>query len=137
MPEVLTRITSEIDERIKSMRPLVDEYHRLQAALDALENAPSTNGSKLAAAPAPAARPRARGRKRKHPGRGASREKVVRALRQHGPSTAAQLSQYTQLTRQSVYGVLRLMQEQGLVSKTTKPSGIEFDLTPQTADQLS
>src|SRR4051794_4110227 len=49
----------EISDRLRELQPLVDEYHRLQAAQSALEGVPAQQAD--SARPRPRARARARG----------------------------------------------------------------------------
>src|SRR3981189_3588767 len=55
MADFLEEKRREMQERLKELRPLVDEYHRLEAAVQALDGV----GAPPASAPAPA--PRRRG----------------------------------------------------------------------------
>src|SRR6478672_1572883 len=48
MADFLEDKKREIEARLKELRPLVDEYHRLEAAVQALEGV-TTNGSSSAA----------------------------------------------------------------------------------------
>ena len=65
MPDFLEEKRKEISQRLKELRPLVDEYHRLEAAEQALSGVGSTTATRQRppppdrGAPAPAA-PRAR-----------------------------------------------------------------------------
>ena len=55
MPDFLEEKRKEISQRLKELRPLVDEYHRLEAAEQALSGV-GDNGRRTA--PASAAAPR-------------------------------------------------------------------------------
>ena len=63
MADLLTRVQRELDERLETLRPLVDEARQLEEALAALDGAPATavaepeqRASRIsAAAPAPQA----------------------------------------------------------------------------------
>src|SRR5215218_1637769 len=52
MPDFLEEKRKEISQRLKELRPLVDEYHRLEAAEQALSGV-GGNGRSTAPAPAP------------------------------------------------------------------------------------
>src|SRR5699024_8573327 len=52
MPDFLDEKRKEIQERLKELRPLVDEYHRLEAAEQALSGV-NTGGSASTATAAP------------------------------------------------------------------------------------
>ena len=57
MPDFLEEKKREIDTRLKELRPLVDEFHRLEAAAAALDGVPGATGNRGAAqAPPPRAR---------------------------------------------------------------------------------
>src|SRR3954453_4286721 len=58
MPDFLEEKRKEISQRLKELRPLVDEYHRLEAAEQALSGVGGNGRSSTA--PAPAAPRRAR-----------------------------------------------------------------------------
>ena len=44
MPDFLEEKRKEISQRLKELRPLVDEYHRLEAAEQALSGVGSNDG---------------------------------------------------------------------------------------------
>ena len=74
MADFLDEKKREIDARLKELRPLVEEFHRLEAAAAALDGvsggggrataAPARRGRRKAAAATPASGPRRRGRPR-------------------------------------------------------------------------
>ena len=48
MPDFLEEKRKEISQRLKELRPLVDEYHRLEAAEQALSGVGGNGGSRTA-----------------------------------------------------------------------------------------
>jgi hypothetical protein len=53
MADLLTRVQRELDERMAALRPLVEEAHQLERALEALNGTPSQAPAPAASAPAP------------------------------------------------------------------------------------
>ena len=68
MPDFLEEKRKEISQRLKELRPLVDEYHRLEAAEQALSGVGGT--AARAPRPPPTARARRAGAPRKGSGTG-------------------------------------------------------------------
>ena len=58
MPDFLEEKKREIDERLKELRPLVDEFHRLEAASAALQGVGASSNSRATRTPARRARRR-------------------------------------------------------------------------------
>src|ERR1700709_853606 len=61
MADFLDEKRNEIGARLKELKPLVDEYERLEAAAAALDGVPTTSSAPRAAAATPARRARAQG----------------------------------------------------------------------------
>lgn len=123
MPDLLDRIRSEIDDRLRELRPLTDEVRQLESALQALE-ARGDSG-----APTRGRRARRAGRRRGRPlqtpsrkraPRGPTRDAVLRHLESHGASTAGDIAKATGLSRTSIAATLSKMANDGGISKAER-----------------
>lgn len=125
MPDLLDRIRSEISTRLVDLRPVVDEQHRLEAALQALGDATSHTP----AAPAgPAASPKRRApkptsKRRKRAARGANREAVLLAVKDRPGATSAELASVSGVDRNTLYGVLARLVKDGELQTRSLPTG--------------
>jgi hypothetical protein len=116
----------EIQARLKELRPLVDEYHRLEAAVQALDGV-NANG---ASAPAPARKSR-RGRpsgtssatkkgtgKRGRPkGSGTRSKQALELVRKSPGITIPELADKMKIKQNYLYRVLPGLAQDGLVEK--------------------
>jgi CRP-like cAMP-binding protein len=126
VPDLLDGIREEMSARMSQLRPLVDEYGRLDAALQAL-------GGIQRAAPAPASpaevRTKSRARKtapakpRKRAARGANREAVLRAARARPGATSAELAAVSGVERPSLSGLLARLVKSGELQTRALPTG--------------
>ena len=128
MPDFLEEKKREIDARLKELRPLVDEFHRLEAASAALEGVPSgARNSRVAAAAAPAAAParRARrkststrtGRRGRPRGSGTRSKQALELVRTRPGITIPEIAQSIGIQQNYLYRVLPALQKDGLVRK--------------------
>ena len=122
MGDFLDEKKREIAERLKELRPLVDEFNRLEAAQRALDGADlgngrtgsSSRGRRARAATSRASSSAARGRPK---GTGA-RSKEALALVQENPGiTIPELAERMGIKQNYLYRVLPGLQEEGLVTK--------------------
>ena len=82
MPDFLEEKRKEISQRLKELRPLVDEYHRLEAAEQALSGVGVGGNGRRTASASPSPQRRARSARAKSSGtgrRGRPRGKIGRA----------------------------------------------------------
>ena len=121
MADFLDEKRSEIDARLKELKPLVEEHDRLQAALTALEAIEPARAT-LAAAP-PRERPPA-GRRtgptggRRRPQGGATRGGEALALVRDTPGiTVAEIAAKMGIKQNYLYRVLPKLARDGLVRK--------------------
>lgn len=119
MSDFLDAKLKEIRDRVNELRPLVDEFHRLEAADRALSGVaeqadrPSAGRSRRdPAASRPAGR---RARPKTRHNRSAQALETVRA---HPGITIAELATNTGITRNYLYRVMSGLEEQGLVTKS-------------------
>ena len=129
MADFLEDKKREIQARLKELRPLVDEYHRLEAAVQALDGV-NANGSST---PAPARRAR-RGRaatagstatkgtgKRGRPkGSGTRAKQALELVRKSPGITIPELADKMKIKQNYLYRVLPGLAQDGLVEKQGK-----------------
>ncbi len=136
-PDTLSRIRSEIDARLRELRPAVAEYARLEIGAGALEESAGSPRARTGRrgrrkAPTAVTRPKAARRsptaKAAVPTprlRGPSQRAVVAALREHAtpdsPMTARQLADATGLTPTAVHGVLTPLAKRRVIEQSKKP----------------
>jgi CRP-like cAMP-binding protein len=125
MADFLDEKKREIDARLKELRPLVDEYQRLEAAAAALGGVPASAGraagpppkrrqQRRAAAAAPAAGKRRRGRPR---GSGTRSKQALELVRNRPGITIPEIAEAMGIQQNYLYRVLPSLQKDGLVRK--------------------
>jgi Winged helix-turn-helix DNA-binding len=121
MPDFLEEKKREIDARLKELRPLVDEYHRLEAAAAALQGVPS--GSDGRSAPARRTRRRSSGagagtgRRGRPRGSGTRSKQALELVRSRPGITIPEIAQEIGIQQNYLYRVLPALQKDGLVRK--------------------
>ena len=137
MPEFLDEKRKEIGDRLKELRPLVDEYQRLEAAAAALDGlsppagAPSRRRPRegVVAKAAPRRRAAAKGRSRGRPkGTGTRGKEALELVRANPGITIREIAAKMGIKQNYLYRVLPGLAEDGLVEKDgrgwrAKPSG--------------
>ena len=123
MADFLDEKKREIDARLKELRPLVDEFHRLEAAAAALDGVPG-GGGRAASAPARRVRRRAasaapsgtrrRGRPR---GSGTRSKEALDLVRKRPGITIPEIAEAMGIQQNYLYRVLPALQKDGLVRK--------------------
>jgi hypothetical protein len=124
MADFLEEKKREIDTRLKELRPLVDEFHRLEAAAAALDGIPGATGNSGAArAPARRAR-RARtttsarsGRRGRPRGSGARSKQALELVASRPGITIPEIAEAIGIQQNYLYRVLPALQKDGLVRK--------------------
>jgi CRP-like cAMP-binding protein len=124
MADFLDEKKREIDARLKELRPLVEEFHRLEAAAAALDGVsggasraaatPARRGRRKAAATAPAAGARRRGRPR---GSGTRSKQALELVRTRPGVTIPEIAEAMGIQQNYLYRVLPSLQKDGLVRK--------------------
>ena len=126
MADFLDEKRSEIAARLNELKPLVDEYARLQAAADALDGVGAT-----ASSPSPLARSRARGvtaptkarvsadtiRRGRPPGSGARAAQALAVITASPGIRVADIAEQMGIRQNYVYALVRRMAADGLVRK--------------------
>jgi hypothetical protein len=126
MADFLDEKRREMQERLKELRPLVDEFHRLEAAISALDGV----GSDATAAPAPAARRRAKassggsaatgssnGRRGRPRGSGTRGKQALELVNGNPGITIPEIAQKMGIQQNYLYRVLPGLQKEGLIRK--------------------
>src|SRR6476620_11775757 len=110
----------EINARLKELRPLVEEFHRLEAAAAALDGVPA--GGR----PAAAATPRKRrngvssggtGRRGRPRGSGTRSKQALELVRTRPGITIPEIAEAMDIQQNYLYRVLPSLQKDGLVRK--------------------
>jgi len=126
MADFLDEKKREIDARLKELRPLVEEFERLEAAAAALGGVPGSGGRASAAPPpkrrqqrkaaagAPASGTRRRGRPRGSVTRSKQALELVRA---RPGITIPEIAEEMGIQQNYLYRVLPALQKDGLVRK--------------------
>ena len=130
MADFLDEKRREMKERLKELRPLVDEYHRLEAAVAALDGvaaAPSLSSPAPATRRKPARRsgatrttgaPPAGAAVRRAAGRAARRRSTL--VRNRPGITIPELADAMKIKQNYLYRVMPGLQQDGLVKKEGK-----------------
>src|SRR5689334_6909222 len=130
MPDFLEEKKREIDARLKELRPLVEEYHRLEAASAALQGVGGTSNSRSSA---PAARRTRRrgssgsnggtstgtgtGRRGRPRGSGTRSKQALELVRSRPGITIPEIAESIGIQQNYLYRVLPSLQKDGLVRK--------------------
>jgi CRP-like cAMP-binding protein len=125
MPDFLEEKKREIDARLKELRPLVDEFHRLEAAAAALEGVGGTTNSSRASAPARRTRRRSAatssgtrtGRRGRPRGSGTRSKQALELVRTRPGITIPEIAESIGIQQNYLYRVLPALQKDGLVRK--------------------
>jgi CRP-like cAMP-binding protein len=132
MPDFLEEKKREIDARLKELRPMVDEFRRLEAAAAALEGVPSGTNSRTSAAPTRRARRRTAGsgaatgrtrtgtgtgRRGRPRGSGTRSKQALELVRTRPGITIPEIAEAIGIQQNYLYRVLPALQKDGLVRK--------------------
>jgi CRP-like cAMP-binding protein len=123
MPDFLEEKKREIDARLKELRPLVDEFHRLEKASAALEGLPASNNN---AARTPTRRSRRRaggsttgstGRRGRPRGSGTRAKQALELVQSRPGITIPEIAEAIGIQQNYLYRVLPSLQKDGQVRK--------------------
>ena len=126
MPDFLEEKRKEISARLKELRPLVDEYHRLEAAEQALSGVGGNGGSRTASSASSSPR-RARSARAKGPGTGrrgrprGSGTRAIQALelvKARPGITIPELAEAMGIKQNYLYRVMPGLADEGKVTKS-------------------
>ncbi len=130
MADFLDEKRREMKERLKELRPLVDEYHRLEAAVAALDGvaaAPSPSSPAPPTRRKPARRSGATrtsgaptGRRGRPKGSGTRGKEALTLVRDRPGITIPELADAMKIKQNYLYRVMPGLQQDGLVKKEGK-----------------
>jgi hypothetical protein len=119
MPDFLDEKRKEIRARLQELKPLVDEYHRLEAAVQALEGVKPT-GSATAPRRSRSTTKRAStgtGRRGRPRGSGTRSKEALAIVRSTPGITIPELAEKMGIKQNYLYRVLPALQKDGMVRK--------------------
>jgi CRP-like cAMP-binding protein len=121
MADFLEEKKREITSRLTELRPLVEEYHRLEAAAAALDGLPaSEDGARAARGPRRARRGGAgggTGRRGRPRGSGTRSKQALELVRSRPGITIPEIAETMGIQQNYLYRVLPALQKDGLVRK--------------------
>jgi CRP-like cAMP-binding protein len=123
MPDFLEEKRKEISQRLKELRPLVEEYHRLEAAEQALSGV-GANGTATAPAPAPRrtrssrAKSSGSGRRGRPRGSGTRANQALDLVKSRPGITIPELAEAMGIKQNYLYRVMPGLAEDGKVTKS-------------------
>jgi hypothetical protein len=122
MADFLDEKRSEIGARLKELKPLVEEYHRLEAAVAALDGVPQTKAPTAASArPAKSSAKRrsssGSGRRGRPKGSGTRGAEALALVKASPGITIPELAEKMGIKQNYLYRVLPGLAEDGLVAK--------------------
>jgi hypothetical protein len=123
MPDFLEEKRKEISQRLKELRPLVEEYHRLEAAEQALSGV-GANGTATAPAPAPRRTRSSRaknsggGRRGRPRGSGTRANQALDLVKSRPGITIPELAEAMGIKQNYLYRVMPTLAEEGRVTKS-------------------
>ena len=123
MADFLDEKRSEIGARLKELKPLVEEYQRLEAAAAALDGVPQQNGTASASRRSPARasssgrRTKGTGRRGRPKGSGTRGAEALRLVREKPGITIPEIAEQMGIKQNYLYRVLPGLADDGLVRK--------------------
>jgi CRP-like cAMP-binding protein len=129
MPDFLEEKKREIDARLKELRPLVDEFHRLEAASAALQGVGGSSNSRATSTPARRTRRRSAsasagtstgtgtGRRGRPRGSGTRSKQALELVRTRPGISIPEIAEAIGIQQNYLYRVLPALQKDGLVRK--------------------
>ena len=120
MADFLEEKKREIAARLKELRPLVDEYHRLEGALQALDGVRTSSTSPARAASSRKARSTngtGTGRRGRPRGSGSRAQETLALVRENPGITIPELAQRMGIKQNYLYRVLPGLEQDGTVRK--------------------
>jgi hypothetical protein len=125
MPDFLEEKRKEISQRLKELRPLVDEYHRLEAAEQALSGVGGNGRSTTSTAPAAPRRARSSrakssggGRRGRPRGSGTRANQALDLVKSRPGITIPELAEAMGIKQNYLYRVMPCLAEEGKVTKS-------------------
>jgi DNA-binding transcriptional ArsR family regulator len=123
MADLVGQIQRDIEQRLRELRPLLEEKEQLESVLAALTNghgggtsvasAPRVRTPRAAAAPAERA-PYAGGKRRRAP-RGANREAILKVVEERPGVSAAEVAAVTKIAKPTVHTTISQLKRKGIL----------------------
>lgn len=110
----------EISARLKELKPLVDEYHRLEAADKALSGVGTTPARSAPKRRATAARSNGTGRRGRPKGSGQRAQQALELVRSKPGITIPEMAEAMGIKQNYLYRVVPDLQKEGLLTKSGK-----------------
>lgn len=121
MADFLEEKKREIEARLKELRPLVEEFHRLEAAAQALDGvggaAPAPAQRRSRRAKSPSAGKSGTGRRGRPRGTGTRSKEALALVRKQPGITIPELADAMKIKQNYLYRVLPGLAQDGLVAK--------------------
>src|SRR5919197_1139673 len=117
MPDFLDEKRREIAQRLKELEPLVREYERLRAALDALEGVRGRAAGRASAGRGRGGRNQGEGRRGRPPGSGTRSKEALDLVRSRPGISIPELAESMGIKQNYLYRVLPGLQKEGMVRK--------------------
>jgi len=124
MADFLDEKRREIAERLKELRPLVEEFHRLEAAAGALDGVTPTGGSRTGAGSRRTASGSGRarggsatGRRGRPKGSGNRSKQALESVRAQPGITIPELAEAMGIKQNYLYRVMPTLEKEGMVRK--------------------
>lgn len=114
MSDFLDSKKAEIKSRLEELKEAVDEYHRLQAALDALDGVSRGGAASSAASSSAAPGAPRRGRPR---GTGTRAQEAIAAVTKEPGLTAGEIADRLGINQNYLYRVLPALEQDGKLQK--------------------
>ncbi len=105
----------EIDERLRELRPLIEEYHRLEAAAAALAG---VDPGRAQRSPSRASAPSAAKNGRRRSRRNTRADQALELVKAKPGISIAEIARRTDINQNYLYRVLPQLLERGLVKKS-------------------
>ena len=123
MPDFLEEKRKEISQRLKELRPLVEEYHRLEAAERALSGvgngaSPTTSTARPRRARAARAKSSGSGRRGRPKGSGTRANQALDLVKSRPGITIPELAEAMGIKQNYLYRVMPGLADEGKVSKS-------------------
>ena len=118
MADFLDAKVKEIEERLQELRPLVDEYRRLEAAAGALDGVET--GGTTRKRPAPATNGNRRGRPRGSRSDNTRATQTIELVRTQPGITIPELAQHMGIKPNYLYRILPQLADEGKVRRQDK-----------------
>lgn len=116
MSDFLTEKRREIEQRMKELRPLVDEYHQLEAAVAALDGAKPVTTARTPRQPKAPARP-GTGKRGRPKGSGKRAQQVLELVTAQPGITIPEIADSIGIQQNYLYRVVPDLQKQGKLIK--------------------